>query len=138
MSGLRRVVVTGVGMVTPVGLDTAVSWDAFVEGRSGIGPITQFDASEFATKIAGEVDGFDPEQWIEPKEVKKMDRFIHFAMASSRMALDSSGLEVTEENAPRVGVIVGAGMGGLPAIEHYHKLLLERGPARPGSTVIAA
>ncbi len=126
----RRVVVTGLGMVTPLGIGVENSWEAMKAGRSGIGPITHFDATAFATKIAGEVKGFNPEDWIEPKEVKKMDRFIHLAIAASQMAMDDSGLKVTPENAERVGVIVGAGMGGLPAIEHYSKVLMERGPRR--------
>jgi 3-oxoacyl-[acyl-carrier-protein] synthase II len=101
-----------------------------LQGRSGVKRITQFDASSFATKIAGEVDGFNPEDYIEPKEIKKMDRFIHFGVAASTMAMEDSGLKIDEQNAPRVGVYVGSGMGGLPAIEHYHKVLLEKGPRR--------
>ncbi|GAB4388441.1 MAG: beta-ketoacyl-ACP synthase II [Thermodesulfovibrionales bacterium] len=126
----RRVVITGVGLVTPLGVGVEKSWEALVSGRSGIRRITRFDASEFPTQIAGEVEGFNPEDYIEPKEVKKMDRFIQFAMAAARMALDDSGLKITAANAERVGVIVGSGIGGLPAIEHYHKVLLERGPRR--------
>lgn len=126
----RRVVVTGVGLVTPLGIGVAESWKGLVEGRSGIGRITQFDASAFPTRIAGEIEGFNPEDYIEPKEVKKMDRFIHLAVAASDMAVRDSGLKVTEANAEKVGVIIGAGMGGLPAIEHYHTVLLEKGPRR--------
>jgi 3-oxoacyl-[acyl-carrier-protein] synthase II len=123
----KRVVVTGVGMITPVGLDTEKTWEGLINGKSGIGPITQFDDKTIPTQIAGEIHGFDPEKYIEPKEVKKMDRFIHLAIAASQMAMDNSGLKITPENAERVGVMVSAGMGGLPAIEKYHKIYLERG-----------
>jgi 3-oxoacyl-[acyl-carrier-protein] synthase II len=123
----RRVVVTGLGLVTPLGIGVEASWDAAVAGRSGIGPITQFDASPYPVRIAGEVKGFDPSPYIEAKEIKKMDRFIHFAMAAATMAVEDSGLSITEQNAERVGVVIGAGMGGLPAIEHYHKVLMEKG-----------
>ncbi|MEK6697788.1 MAG: beta-ketoacyl-ACP synthase II [Nitrospirota bacterium] len=123
----RRVVVTGVGMVTPVGLDTEKTWEGLINGKSGIGPITQFDDKEMPTQIAGEVKGFDPAAYIEPKEIKKMDRFIHLAIAAGQMAMDDSGLKITPENAERVGVVVSAGMGGLPAIERYHKAYLEKG-----------
>jgi 3-oxoacyl-[acyl-carrier-protein] synthase II len=123
----RTVVVTGVGMITPVGLDTEKSWEGLVRGRSGIGPITQFDDKDIPTQIAGEVKDFDPSRFIEAKEIKKMDRFIHLAIAASQMAMDDSKLIVSPENAERVGVMVSAGMGGLPAIEKYHKVYLERG-----------
>ncbi len=127
---MRRVVVTGAGLLSPVGIGVKESWGALKAGRSGIGPITQFDASQHATKIAGEVDGFNAEDWMPVKEVKKMDRFIHLAIAAAKMAMDDSGFQVTEANAERVGVIVGAGMGGLPAIERMTKVVLERGPRR--------
>ncbi len=123
----KRVAVTGVGMVTPVGLDTEKTWEGLINGKSGIGPITQFDDKTIPTQIAGEVQGFDPALYIDQKEIKKMDRFIHLAIAASQMAMDDSGLKITPENAERVGVIVSAGMGGLPAIEKYHKIYLERG-----------
>jgi 3-oxoacyl-[acyl-carrier-protein] synthase II len=126
----RRVVITGLGLITPVGVGVGTSWSGMTGGRSGIRRITRFDASAFQTQIAGEVDGFDPEDYMEPKEVKKMDRFIHFGVAASTMAMEDSGLKIDEHNAPRVGVFVGAGMGGLPAIEHYHKVLIEKGPRR--------
>ncbi len=126
----RRVVVTGVGLITPLGVGVRASWDGLINGKSGIRHITQFDASNFPTQIAGEVEGFNPEDYIEPKEVKKMDRFIHFAVAAATMAMEDSALKISEHNAERVGVIVGAGMGGLPAIEHYHSVLLEKGPRR--------
>lgn len=126
----RRVVVTGVGMITPLGVSTAESWENLLAGRPGIRKISQFDASAFPTQIAGEVVGFRPEDYIEEKEVRKMDRFIHFALAATRMALDDSGLNITDVNAERVGVIVGSGIGGLHAIEHYHSVYLEKGPRR--------
>jgi 3-oxoacyl-[acyl-carrier-protein] synthase II len=114
-------------MITPVGLDTEKTWEGLINGKSGIGPITQFDDKTIPTQIAGEIHGFDPAQYIDQKEIKKMDRFIHLAIAASQMAMDDSGLKITSENADRVGVIVSAGMGGLPAIEKYHKIYLERG-----------
>ena len=123
----RRVVVTGVGMITPVGLDTEATWEGLVSGKSGIGPITQFDDKTIPTQIAGEIHGFEPERYIELKEIKKMDRFIHLAIAASQMAMDTAGLKITAENAERIGIMVSAGMGGLPAIEKYHKIYLERG-----------
>jgi len=126
----RRVVITGVGMITPLGVSTDESWDGLIAGRPGIKKITQFDASAFPTQIAGEVVGFNPEDHIEPKEIKKMDRFIHFALAAASMAMKDSGLKITAENAERTGVIVGSGMGGLHAIEHYHSVYLEKGPRR--------
>lgn len=126
----RRVVVTGVGMITPVGIGVDESWNSLLEGKSGIGPITQFDASTYSVKIAGEIPDFDPEKYIEYKEIKKMDRFIHLAMGAATMAVEDSGLEIHEENARRVGVIIGSGIGGLPAIEHYHTILLEKGHRR--------
>ncbi|MBI5213997.1 MAG: beta-ketoacyl-ACP synthase II [Nitrospirae bacterium] len=126
----KRVVVTGLGLVTPLGIGVESSWKSALEGKSGIVPITQFDASQMPVRIAGEVKDFDPALYIEAKEIKKMDRFIHFAMAAATMAMEDSGLKITDENAERVGVIIGAGMGGLPAIEHYHKIYLEKGYRR--------
>lgn len=126
----RRVVVTGLGLITPLGVGVDRSWDGLVKGASGIREITHFDTSAFNTRIAGEVDGFNPEDYIEAKEIKKMDRFIHFGVAAATMAVNDSGLKIDESNADRIGVVVGAGMGGLPAIEHYHTVLLEKGPRR--------
>ncbi len=126
----RRVVVTGLGLVTPLGIGVEETWKALIEGRSGVGKITHFDASNYPVQIAAEVKGFDPSQYIEQKEIKKMDRFIHFAIAATEMAIKDSGLRITPENAERVGVIIGSGMGGLPMIEHYHKTLLEKGYRR--------
>ncbi|MBO9878352.1 beta-ketoacyl-ACP synthase II [Xanthomonas sp. D-99] len=113
----RRVVVTGMGMVSPLGNDLATSWDGIVHGRSGIGPITQIDTSQFTTKIAGEIKNFDPTLFVSAKDVKKMDSFIHYGVGASFMALDDSGLEIDESNAERVGAILGSGIGGLLGIE---------------------
>lgn len=126
----RRVVVTGLGLVTPLGTGVEKSWKAICAGESGIARITRFDPSNFSSRIAGEVKDFNPEAYIEKKEVKKMDTFIHFAIAASQIAIDDSGLKITDENRDRVGVYVGAGIGGLPAIEYYHKRLLEDGPKK--------
>ncbi|MCS7163950.1 MAG: beta-ketoacyl-ACP synthase II [Thermodesulfovibrio sp.] len=125
--GKRRVVVTGLGMVSPLGLDVQSSWQAVIQGKSGVGYITQFDTTNYPVKIAAEVKGFDPTNYIEPKEVKKMDRFIHFAIAATEMAIADSQLKITPENSERIGVVIGSGMGGLPAIEYYHKVLIEKG-----------
>ncbi len=126
----RRVVVTGMGLITPLGVGLEKSWTGLVQGKSGIGKITYFDTSLFPTKIAGEVHDFIVEDYIEPKEIKKMDRFIHFGVATSMMAVKDAELVITPENAERIGVSVGSGMGGLPLIEHYHKVFLEKGPRK--------
>ena len=126
----RRVVVTGVGMITPVGIDTETSWQGLIAGRSGIGPITQFEDKDIPTQIAGEVKGFDAATFIEPKEIKKMDRFIHLGIAASQMVMDDAKLAVTPANAERVGVMVGAGIGGLPAIERAYRSYMEKGYRR--------
>lgn len=123
----RRVVVTGMGIISPLGIGLEENWAAITEGRSGVGLISKFDADSFPVKIAGEVKGFAPEDYISHKEVKKMDTFIHYALASSQFALEDSGYEVTESNAERTGVLVGVGLGGLPAIEKYHDLYKEKG-----------
>jgi 3-oxoacyl-[acyl-carrier-protein] synthase II len=109
---------------------TAVNWRALMEGRSGIGPITRFDASEYPSRIAGEVPGFDPLDYLEKKEVKKSDHFIQYALAASQFAMDDSGLVVDDSNSERVGVLIGSGIGGLPLIESMHRILLEKGPNR--------
>lgn len=127
---VRRVVVTGQGLVTPLGVGVEQTWKALCNGRSGIGRITRFDPAGYPSQIAGEVKGFDPAQFIEKKDIKKMDTFIQYAVGASRMAADDAGLKVTKDDADRVGVYIGAGIGGLPAIEHYHKVLLEKGPDR--------
>jgi len=126
----RRVVITGLGAVTPVGVGVEHTWQALLAGRSGIGPITRFDASDYPSRIAGEVRDFDPARYIEKKEIKKMDTFIHYALAASQEAVDDAGLHITPENAERVGVYIGAGIGGLPGIEQYHQVLQRRGPGR--------
>ncbi len=126
----RRVVVTGIGLILPQGIGNDIVWKKICEGVSGAGPITKFDATGFETKIAAEVKGFRSEDYLEPKEIKKMDIFIHYALAAARIALDDAGLEISGNNAERVGVIVGTGLGGLTNIEKYHKVLLERGPQR--------
>jgi 3-oxoacyl-[acyl-carrier-protein] synthase II len=126
----RRVVVTGLGCVSPVGNNVADSWAALIEGKSGIATITKFDATPFSTRFAGEVKGFNIEDYIPGKEARHMDTFIHYGMAAGIQAIADSGLAVTEENAERIGVIVGSGIGGLPMIEDTHAELVNRGPRR--------
>jgi 3-oxoacyl-[acyl-carrier-protein] synthase II len=128
--GRRRVAVTGVGLVSPVGLTRDETWASLKAGVSGIGPITRFDATDYACRIAGEVKGFDPAAFLDKKEIKKFDTFIHYAVAASKEAMADSGLAVTPENADRVGVCIGSGIGGLPLIEEMHRTLLEKGPRR--------
>ena len=123
----RRVVVTGMGIISPLGIGVEDNWSAIKNGVSGIGLIKSFDTEDFPVKFAGEVKGFDAEQFMSHKEVKKMDRFIHFAVAASDYALKDSGYEITEKNAERVGVQVGVGLGGLPAIEKFHNIYKEKG-----------
>jgi 3-oxoacyl-[acyl-carrier-protein] synthase II len=123
----RRVVITGMGMVSPLGNDLASSWDGIKNGRSGIGPLTSFDASTFATRICGEVRDLDITRFISPKEARKMDAFIHYGMAASLMALEDSGLEVTEANAERIGAMIGSGIGGILGIEQQTEKYLEGG-----------
>ncbi|MFO8073870.1 MAG: beta-ketoacyl-ACP synthase II [Polyangia bacterium] len=130
MTSKRRVVITGMGCVSPLGLDVASLWDAFVTGRSGIGPITRFDASDFATRIAGEVRDFDPLNWVKKRETRQMDRFILFAVAAADEAVRDSGLEIDDELAPRVGTIVGVGLGGLESIENTYRIYERKGPRR--------
>lgn len=126
----RRVVVTGLGCVTPIGNNVADTWGAITAGKSGIAAITKFDATPFTTHFAGEVKGFNIEDYISAKEARNMDTFIHFGIAAGVQAIQDSGLEVTEENAERIGVIVGSGMGGLPLIEDNKDNLTARGPRR--------
>ena len=126
----KRVVITGVGLVIPTGIGTETAWKSVCEGKSGIGPLTRFDPNGFETKIAGEVRGFNPEAYVEKKEIKKMDLFIQYALAATKEALEDSQLKITPENCDRIGVIVGTGLGGLPTIEKYHQILLEKGPSR--------
>jgi 3-oxoacyl-[acyl-carrier-protein] synthase II len=117
-------------MVSPVGVGNDETWNALIEGRSGIGPITRFDTSDYPCRIAGELPGFKPEDWIEKKELKKSDTFIHYAVAASQMAMDDAAFTIDPAEADRVGVIIGSGIGGLPLIEDTHRKLLERGPGR--------
>jgi len=126
----RRVVVTGIGLVTPCGIGTDNVWNNILSGKSGIGPITRFNTDRFDTKFAGEVKDFNPEDYVQPKEVKKMDLFIHYALAAAHIAVKDAGLDMGKEDPERVGVVVGTGLGGLPTIEKYHSVLLERGPGR--------
>jgi 3-oxoacyl-[acyl-carrier-protein] synthase II len=141
MTGRRRVVVTGLGAVSPVGNDVASSWDALLAGRSGIGPITRFDASGLGCRIAGEVKNFDLAAYMSPKEARRMDTFIHYGIAASVQAIKDSGIEVTDANRERIGCVIGSGIGGLPMIEDNHSELLNRGPRRvspfliPGSII---
>ena len=127
---MRRVVVTGLGLVSPLGIGTEANWKALAAGCSGIGPITRFDASNFSTRIAGEVRGFDPLQYIEKKDVKKMDAFIHYAIAASQFAMDDAGIPVTPQAAPRIGVFLASGIGGFSTIEREHKAFLDGGPRK--------
>ena len=127
---MRRVAVTGLGAITPLGTGTEESWEKLIKGVSGIGPVTRFDASDFPSRIAGEVKDFDPSIYIEKKDIKKMDTFIHYAMGAAQMAMDDAGLVITPDNAERIGVMVGAGMGGLPAIERYYDQYLKGGPRK--------
>lgn len=126
----RRVVVTGLGMISPIGLNVAESWEAALAGKSGVGLITSFDTTDFNCKIAAEVKGFDPSQYLGVKEVRRLDRFIHFGVAAGMMALDDAQLTITDENAYEIGVAIGSGIGGLPVICDNHSALLNRGPHR--------
>ena len=126
----RRVVITGLGCVSPIGNTVAAAWDALIAGQSGIATITKFDATPFSTHFAGEVKGFNVEDYMPGKEARHMDSFIHFGMAAGIQAMQDSGLVVTDANAERIGVIVGSGIGGLPMIEETHKELTNRGPRR--------
>ncbi len=126
----RRVVISGVGLVSPLGLDTETTWSGLLEGRSGVGPITKFDAEGYACRFAAEVRGFDPIAFLDRKEARKMDTFSHYAIAATHEALKDSGLEIGPSNAERVGVYIGSGIGGLPLLEKTHRDLLEKGPRR--------
>jgi len=124
------VVVTGVGLVSPLGVGTEATWEGLIEGRCGIGPLTRFDVTDYQTKIAGELPDFDAKQFMNAKDVRRMDAFIHHALAAAKLAMDDSGLEIDPETADRVGVVIGSGIGGLPLIERTHTILMERGPSR--------
>ena len=131
MQGMkRRVVVTGLGLITPLGTGIQKTWEAICKGASGIDRIRSFDVSEYSVQMAGEVKDFNPEDFIERKEIKKMDLFIQYALGAGVMAVENAGLKITEENADRIGVIVGAGIGGINTIERYHSILLESGQRR--------
>jgi len=137
----RRVVITGVGLVSPLGVGTEVTWDGLVSARSGIGPVTRFDASSFPVRIAGEVPSFSADPWLEPKEQRKYDTFVHYAVAAADFAMKMAEFSITSENAERVGVVIGSGIGGLRVITDNYSAYLEKGPRRispffiPGSIV---
>jgi 3-oxoacyl-[acyl-carrier-protein] synthase II len=126
----RRVVITGLGLTTPLGVGCDDVWRRILNGESGIGPITRFDASAHDTRIAGEVKNFRPEEYVSVREVRRMDLFILYALAATRVAVETAGLDMAKEDPERVGVIVGTGLGGLPTLEKYHSILLEKGPGR--------
>ena len=126
----RRVVITGLGMVTPLGTGVEKNWKAACSGTSGIGPITKFDVSGFPSKIAGEVRDFKSEDFMDKQQIRRFDVFVHYAVASARMAMEDSGLKIDGLNGHRVGCVTGSGLGGLASLEHYHKILLEKGPGR--------
>ena len=126
----RRVVVTGVGLVTPLGIGNKETWDAVCAGRSGVRKVTKFDASEHKTQIAAEIHGFDPELYMNPKEARKTDAFIQYAVASAKLALEDSGLEITEELSPLTGTIIGSGIGGMETYVNTVHMLAEKGPGR--------
>ena len=134
----RRVVVTGVGLISALGNGTEETWEGLKAGRSGIGPITLFDTTGHTCTIAGEVKGFDPAQFIEKKEIKKMARFMHFAIAASDFAMNMAGLKVTPENADTVGIFIGSGIGGFEIIEREHAKLLAGGPSKVSPFFIPA
>ncbi|PYV31718.1 MAG: beta-ketoacyl-[acyl-carrier-protein] synthase II, partial [Acidobacteria bacterium] len=126
----RRVVITGVGLVTAVGVGTRETWSCLVKGKSGVGPITRFDTSDFPARIAAEVKSFDPAVFVEKKDVKKMDTFIHYAMAAAEFAMKDSELKIEGSEGEKVGVIIGSGIGGFGTIEREHEVLLKEGPRR--------
>lgn len=126
----RRVVVTGIGAVTPLGNDAETTWNNIVEGVSGIGPVTRLNADDFPAKVAAEVKEFNVENFIDKKDARKMDRFTHYAVAASLMAVKDSGLEINDENAPRVGVWIGSGIGGMETFEQQHETFMNRGYRR--------
>jgi 3-oxoacyl-[acyl-carrier-protein] synthase II len=126
----RRVVVTGIGAVTPLGNDAGTTWNNIIEGVSGIGPVTRLNADDFPAKVAAEVKEFNVENFMDRKDARKMDRFTHYAVAASLMAVKDSGLEITDENAPRVGVWIGSGIGGMETFEQQHETFMNRGYRR--------
>ncbi|MFC1566886.1 beta-ketoacyl-ACP synthase II [bacterium] len=126
----KRIVITGMGVVTSIGLTVEKYWDSLINGKSGIGNITFFDASAYTVKICGEVKDFDPTNYIDLKKIRKMDRFVQFAMAAGKMAIEDSSLNLDEEDRSRIGVIIGSGIGGINVIEREHKHLLDKGPRK--------
>ena len=126
----RRVVITGLGLITPIGNDVETTWQSLLKGKSGIEPITKFDASEFSTRFSGSVKNFDPEQYLSKKDARKMDRFIQYGIAAGQQAIDDSKLDLSKENLTRVGTAIGAGMGGMWLIEQNHSALLKGGPRK--------
>lgn len=126
----KRVVITGLGAVTPIGIGKDKFWQALLEGKSGIGKITRFDASEYTTQIAGEVKDFDPAQYIDKKEAKRMDRFTQFAVAASKMAFEDSGIDLQSEDLTRIGTMIGTGIGGMDTLNEQYKNLFDKGPSR--------
>ena len=126
----RRVVVTGVGIVAPVGLETKSAWESILAGRSGIQPITHFDVEPFSTRFGGPIYGFDPEKYVAKKDVRKMDKFIHYGIAAGTQAIEDAGLEVTEENCRRIGVAIGSGIGGITGIENNYEAYRSGGPRK--------
>lgn len=126
----KRVVITGMGVISPVGNNLELFWDSLTKGKSGVGYITQFDTTEYPVKIAAEVKDFQAEEFIDKKEARRMDRFVQFAVAAAKMALQDANLIIDENNAERIGVYIGSGIGGLITIEDQHKVLLEKGPKR--------
>ena len=136
--GRKRVVITGVGAVSPLGNNVADTWQAAIAGKSGISNITKFDATNFDVRFAGEVKNFQSDLYIERKEQKKMDLFIHYAIATAKMAVENSGIQINESNCERIGCFVGSGLGGLPVIEEQHSKLIEKGPSRVSPFFIPA
>nr|MDA8121017.1 beta-ketoacyl synthase N-terminal-like domain-containing protein [Deltaproteobacteria bacterium] len=124
---MRKVVVTGLGAVTPLGIGVGPTWEAVLAGRSGVSGITRFDTGEFPTRIAAEIKGFNPEDFVDRKEIKRMDPFIQIGMAAAHFAMADWGLAIDEALGPRVGVYIGSGLGGLSTLEHYHKAYVEGG-----------
>ena len=125
-----RVVVTGLGMITPLGIGVEPTWSGLIAGKSGIGPITSFDTTGFETTIAGEIKDFHPENYMSPKLIKRMDRFVQIAVATAVLAMQDAGLEIVPDLQPHVGSIVGCGLGGLATIEKYHKILVGKRPEK--------
>ena len=126
----RRVVITGLGMVTPLGIGVQENWESVCAGVSGITEITKFDPSPYSCQIAGEVKDFRPEDFLDKQKIRRFDVFIHYAVAAARMAMEDSGLKVSSSNSHRVGCLTGSGLGGLTMLEHFHRILLEKGPRR--------